>query len=972
MRVAAPVRILSVAVLALCASGAPELHAQNAYDPSLYEGLTWRNIGPNRGGRSIAAAGSVARPDEYWFGAVGGGLWKTTDGGNNWRPMTDGQITSSSVGAVAVCEADPDVVWLGMGEVQLRGNVMTGDGVYRTKDGGRTWEHLGLEETHAIGRIRVHPTDCDRAHVAALGHTFGPNPERGVFRTTDGGATWEKVLFINDSTGVVDLSVDPANPDRMYAGAWQVERKPWRLWSGGPHSGLYYSSDGGDRWADISTRPGLPAKPWGKVGVSVSGADAMRIYAIIEADSGGIYRSDDGGHSWQWINDDRNMRQRAFYYTRINADPVERDRVYVLNVAFFRSDDGGETTRTIRVPHSDNHDLWIAPDDNRRMINSNDGGANVSINGGQTWTEQDYPTAQMYHVMATNDVPYHVCGAQQDNSTACVPSTGNGDQWYAVGGGESGYIAQDPNDLDVFYAGSYGGLLSRYDRDNQSFRAINPWPDNPMGYPSELITERFQWTFPIVFSHHDPDVLYTGSQHLWKSTNEGQTWERISPSLAREDPTTMGNSGGVITLDQTGVETYATIFTIAPSYHDAGVIWTGSDDGLVHITRDGGANWTDVTPPDAPPLTRISLIEASPTTPGKAYVAGKRYRQDDFTPYIWRTTDYGQTWTRIVSGIAADDFVHAVREDPARAGLLVAGTEHGAYVSFDDGERWQPFGLELPDVSVQDLVLKDDDVVLGTHGRSFYLLDDGLAVLRQLTPQVRGREVVLFEPTDYVRGLDRGVNVFYYLPADARSVTLEFLDEQGSVIRTFTGEAEDTTTAAEDEAPAGRFGREPEPEVEAGMHRFTWNTRYPGATDFPGMIMWAASTQGPQAPPGTYSVRLTVDGRERGVRTFAVRRDPRIEGVTDAHLRERFAFATQIRDRVSEANDAVLLIRGIEQQIQERLEATDQAEVEQAGTALEERLSAVEGEIYQVRNRSGQDPLNYPIKLNNKIAALMG
>ncbi|HEX6939851.1 MAG TPA: hypothetical protein VF158_10605 [Longimicrobiales bacterium] len=959
----------------------PGLRAQQGgpYDAKLFAGLEWRNIGPNRGGRSIAVAGSAARPNEYYFGATGGGLWKTTDGGNTWRPVTDGQIGSSSVGAVAVCEANPDVVYIGMGEVQLRGNAMEGDGVYRSTDGGKTWTHVGLRDTRAVSRIRIHPTDCDHVYVAALGHLFGENPERGVFRTTDGGKTWDHVLHVSDRAGAVDLSMDPNNPDVLYAGFWQVYRTEWGLYSGGEDGGLWKTTDGGDHWTELTDNPGLPEGIWGKVGVSVSPADPNRVYAIIEAEDGGVFRSDDGGRTWTRTNDERKLRQRAFYYTRIYADPIEKDRVYVLNTGFYRSDDAGKTFETrLRPPHGDNHDLWIAPNDNQRMINSNDGGANVSINGGRTWTAQDYPTAQMYHVITTKHIPYHVCGAQQDNSTACVPSDGRGDEWYAVGGGESGYIAPDPTDLNVFFAGSYGGLLTRLDRETGQRRNVNIWPENPMGHSSEDIRERFQWTFPIVFSRTEPNVLYAGSQHLWKTTNGGQSWERISPDLTRHDPKTMGPSGGPITKDQTGVETYATIFSIAPSYQDGDIIWVGSDDGKIHVTRDGGESWKDIAPKDMPDFGRVSLIEASPHDPATAYVAVKRYRLDDRTPYIFRTHDFGRSWKRIVNGIRADDFVHAVREDPKRKGLLYAGTEHGVYVSFDDGDHWQSLSLGLPDVAVHDLAVEEKDLIIATHGRSFYVLDD-IAPLRQLTPEVARADVHLYRPSDAVRSVDRGVTVYYYLAEPADEVKLEFLDAGGKPIISFTG-TRDTTQAkaagGEDEDEDDDEGRRSgggssTPSIEAGLQRFVWDMRYPGATDFPGMILWAARTSGPRAVPGSYSVRLTVDGEVR-TQPFRIVKDPRLTDVSQADLEAQFELAMRIRDKTSQANEAVLLIRGVKEQIDERIEAAKDDEVAKAGEAFKAGLSAVEEEIYQVRNRSNQDPLNFPIKLNNKIAALLG
>ncbi|HET9682448.1 MAG TPA: hypothetical protein VFP19_10450, partial [Candidatus Limnocylindrales bacterium] len=691
-----------------------------AYDASAFAALRWRSIGPNRGGRSLAAAGSSARPNEYYFGAVGGGLWKTTDGGANWVPITDGQIRSSSVGAVAVSPSNPDIVYLGMGEVQLRGNVMQGDGVYRSSDGGKSWVHLGLGDTHAIGRIRIDPSNPDVAYVAALGHPYGPNAERGVFRTRDGGKSWQKVLFRSDRAGAVDLCLDPRNPRVLYAATWDVYRTPWLLWSGGEGSGLFRSADGGETWTELTRKPGLPRAVVGKIAVAVSGADSARVFALVEAEDGGLFRSDDAGETWTKVNDSRDLRQRAFYFSRIYADPVDRDGVYVLNYLFHRSTDGGRTFEVIDAPHADHHDLWIDPVNPARMINSNDGGANVTVNGGRTWTSQRYPTAQFYHVATTRDVPYHVCGAQQDNGTMCVPSGQAshlhdpdgivGDWFYSVGGNESGYIAPHPADPNIFYSGGQEAYLTRYDRRTGEARDIQPFPRYYSGQSAGSVPERWQWTFPIAVSPIDPKVLYVGSQHLWRSVNEGQSWERISPDLTRADPKTMGDSGGPITKDQNGPEFYATIFTIAPSPKDRDLIWVGSDDGRVHVTRDGGKTWANVTPADMPEFTRVSLIDASPHAPGAAYMAGKRYQLDDRAPYVWKTSDYGRTWTKITSGIGHDDFVHAVREDPVRKGLLYAGTEHGVYVSFDDGARWQALRLNLPDTQVADLVVEAHDL----------------------------------------------------------------------------------------------------------------------------------------------------------------------------------------------------------------------------------------------------------------------
>ena len=942
-----------------------------AIDPALLAGLRWRSIGPARGGRSQAVAGSASRPLEYYFGATGGGLWKTTDGGVTWRPVADTFFKTSSVGAIAVAESNPDVVYAGMGETQLRGNVIQGDGVYKSTDAGKSWTHVGLEKSMAIARIRIHPSNPDIAYVAALGNPYAPGPDRGIFKTIDGGKTWSRTLFKNERTGGVDLSIDPSNPEVIYAGLWEVFRTPHSLSSGGPGSGLHKSTDGGATWTELTANPGLPKPVWGKVGVSVSGADATRVYAIVEAADGGVFLSDDAGATWRLVNDDRRLRQRAFYYTRLYADPQAKDTVYVLNTGLYRSTDAGKSIRAIRVPHGDNHDLWIAPNDPKRLANSNDGGANISNNAGESWTDQDFPTAQFYNVVTTAHVPYHVCGAQQDNTTACVSSAGSG-ELYAVGGGESGYIAPDPQDTDVFYAGSYGGLLTRINRRTGERRAINIWPDNPMGFSARDMTERFQWTFPIVISPADPDTLYATSQHVWKSTTEGQSWRRISPDLTRHDPSTLGPSGGPITLDQTGVETYATVFTLAPSALNAQVLWAGSDDGVAHVTRDGGRNWTKVTPPDLPDFTRISLIEASPHDPAAAYLAGNRYQLGDRAPYVYRTADYGKSWTKIVGGLPADDFPRAIREDKQRKGLLFLGTETGVYVSFDAGHRWQSLRLELPVTPVHGLEIRNDDLVIGTHGRSFYVLDN-IGVLRQVTRETTNEPVVLFDPSDATRSVSRGVIVDYFLAKPADNVTIEFLDAQGKPVRSFTGAA-DAAPQKTDAAAAGDddgSGQPPPARVATtqGMNRFTWDMRYTGAREFPGLIMWAGSVRGPLAPPGRYSVRITANGVSK-TQQFELKRNAAVAGVTDADLQQQFALARRINERVSAANEAVLRIRHLKTQIADRIGRSGDASIKSAGETLSSRLTDVEGEIYQYRNRSSQDPLNYPIRLNNKLAAL--
>jgi len=958
----------------LAAQSTPTSASTAEIDPALLSGLKWRSIGPNRGGRSQAVAGSDARPLEYYFGATGGGLWKTTDGGQTWHSVSDKFFKTSSVGAVAVAPSNPDVIYAGMGETELRGNIIQGDGIYKSTDGGKTWTHVGLETTQTIARIRVNPTNPDLVYVAALGNPYGANADRGVFRSKDGGKTWERVLFRDDKTGAVDLAMDPNHPDVLYAALWEVFRTPHSLSSGGPGSGLFKTTDGGAHWTELTARPGLPKPMWGKVGISVSGADSNRVYAIVEAKDGGIFLSDDAGESWKLANDDRRIRQRAFYYTRIYADPKTKDTVYVLNTGIYRSTDAAKTIKSIRVPHGDNHDLWIAPSDPKRLINSNDGGANVSVNAGESWTAQNFPTAQLYNVFTTAHVPYHVCGAQQDNSTVCVPSNGQGDDLYDVGGGESGYIAPDPLDVDVYYAGSYGGLLTRLNRRTGEVRAVNVWPDNPMGHNSGDMAERFQWTYPIVIAPTDPHTLYATSQHVWKSTNEGQTWERISPDLTRHDPSTMGDSGGPITLDQTGVETYATVFALAASPVDGKVLWAGSDDGFVHVTRDGGKNWEKVTPPEMPDFSRVSFIDASPHDAGTAYVAANRYQRSDRAPYVYRTHDYGKTWIKTVSGVRGDDFARTIKEDTVRKSLLWLGTETGIYVSFDDGDHWQPFNLDLPVTPVHGITVKNDDLVIGTHGRSFYVLDN-INVLRQAQRTTTTEPLVLFRPAEAMRSVSRGVAIDYYLKQPADAVTIDILDSGGQVIRTFKGVPETDKDKKEGEAAPQPSDDDFRPlpakvATKQGLNRFVWDMRYPDATDFKGLVLWAGSTRGPVAPPGSYQVRLTAAGQSK-TEAFTIVRNP-LERASDADLQEQFMLAKQISGKLSAANDAVLRIRALKEQVAERTGKAKNARITRAADDLTGKLTDVEGEIYQYRNRSSQDPLNFPIRLNNKLAALQG
>ena len=919
---------------------------------SLLPPMEWRSIGPDRGGRSIAVAGHARRPFEYYFGATGGGLFKTTDGGSTWDPVTDGQVGSASVGAVAMAPSDPGIVYIGMGEVQLRANVLQGDGVYRSDDGGKSWRHLGLAETHAIGRIRIHPADPDRAYVAALGHPFGPNPERGVFRTTDGGGSWEKVLFRDERAGAVDLVMDPSDPDVLYATLWQVYRRPWRLWSGGDASGIFKTTDGGDTWTEITRNPGLPGGVLGKITITVSGADPDRVWANLEAEEGGLYRSDDGGRSWTFINGHRDIWQRAFYFQRLEADPVDRNTLYILNFRLMRSTDGGKTLESVPETHADHHDLWIDPTNPLRMINGNDGGGVVTVNGGRTWTSMRYPTAQIYRLTTTSDFPYHACGAQQDNSTVCVSSEpghlrnprGPGTEWmYAVGGGEMGYIARHPADPDIFYAGATN-TLTRYDRATGLVTDVQPWPRIVMGEPARDMPERWNWTYPIAVAQQPPHALYAGSQHLWRSLDEGRSWEKISPDLTRAEPATLDDSGGPIVKDQDGPEIYGTLYAITPSPHEAGTIWTGSDDGLVHVSRDEGGSWRNVTPPDMPPHTRVMSVEASPHSPASAHVAGLRYEMDDRAPYAWTTVDYGATWTQIGDGIPDGAFVRVVREDPKRAGLLYAGTEHGVFVSLNGGSGWSDLSFGLPNTPVTGLSVEERDLVISTHGRSFWVLDD-IETLRQLDAEVADADLHLFQPADAIR---RSVPaVIDFRLSRAGGVRLDILTDDGEHVRTLIDES-----------------------MDAGTRRTRWSLRYPGAVTFDGIVLEGGSPAvGPWAPPGRYRARLTVAGATREA-TFGVRPDPRLGEIPATAFTDQFRLAMAIRDAESRANTSVVLARDLRSQARAITAESDDPGIRDLASRFAAGIEAIAGELYQLRNQSPKDKIAFPIKLNDRLTGL--
>ncbi|MFP4082223.1 MAG: WD40/YVTN/BNR-like repeat-containing protein [Candidatus Aminicenantes bacterium] len=963
----------------------------NGYDESLYKAMKWRCIGPYRGGRVTAVDGIPNQSRTYYMGATGGGVWKTQDGGLHWKCVSDGYFTTGSVGAIAVSEWDPNVVYVGMGEVPMRGNVSHGDGLYKSTDGGKTWKNMGLKDTRHISRVRIHPRNSDLVYVAALGHVYGPNEQRGVFRSKDGGSTWEKILYRDNKTGAVDLILDPSNPRILYAAMWEFFRTPHSLSSGGPGSGIFKSTDGGQNWTEISRNKGLPHGLLGKIGITVSPAKPERVWAIIEADEGGVFRSDDGGETWTRVNKERRLRQRAFYYTRIYADPQDAETVYVLNTAFYRSVDGGRSYESIRVPHGDNHDLWIDPNNSQRMINSNDGGANVTENGGVSWTAQDnQPTAQFYHVITDNHFPYRVYGAQQDNSTVRIASRTTGwgidrSDWHSVGGGESGHIAPRHDNPDMVYAGSYGGLITRWDYETRQTRIISAWPENPMGWGAAELKYRFQWTAPILVSRFDSDVLYHAAQVLFKTTNEGQSWEIISPDLTRNDKQKQQSSGGPITKDNTSVEYYCTIFALAESFHDPDILWAGSDDGLVHITKDGGETWENITPRQMPEWSLISMIEPSTFDEGTAYIAVDRHELDDFGTYIYKTEDYGKSWNKITDGLPENTFVRVVREDPKREGLLYAGTETGVFVSFDDGSHWQSLQLNLPVVPVHDLVVKEDDLVAATHGRAFWVLDD-LTPLHQLNPQVAQSDFFLFKPRDAYRMRGRSfpaphvgqnppggsVIYYYFKKKPEEEVMLEFLDGQGNLIKKFTSKSKEKTTPSDQADEWSRRGGDQKIKTDQGMNRFIWDMRYPDAQRIPGAVLWAGTLSGPVAVPGVYEVRLSV-GEKSVSRNWKWKKDPRLS-TTQKEFQEQFDILIKIRDKLTEVNRAVNRIRSVEKQMDTLFEKVKsqpkENEIVQAGQKLKKRLHQIEDVLIQSKSESRQDPLNYPIKLDNKLASL--
>lgn len=939
--------------------------------------LNWRSIGPYRGGRASSVTGVSNSDNTYYFGATGGGIWKTTDSGQNWRNISDG-FFGGSIGAISASESDPNILYVGTGEKTVRGNVSPGyGGFWKSDDAGETWKKMNLDiDQVQVGRIAIHPKNPDIVYIAIIGDLFKDSNKRGIYKSTDGGKSWRQVLFSNERSGAVDISIDKNNPRIIFASTWNIRRTPYSLESGGEGSGLWKSTDGGETWKNISDNEGLPSGIWGISGVSVSPVNSKKVFALIENKEGGLFRSDDGGSSWKKVNEDRNLRQRAWYYTRVYADTQNENRVYVMNVSFWRSEDGGKSFDRYRTPHGDHHDLWIDPENNKRLIVADDGGAQVSSDDANNWsTYMNQPTAQYYRVATDNSFPYNILVAQQDNSTQRVPHRVNSGgiserDWERSAGGESAHLAAKPDNPDIVYGGSYGGYLTRLDHSTGEVRSVNVWPNNPMGHGAEDMKFRFQWNFPIFFSPHDPNKLYTTSNRFHVTYNEGEKWEVFSPDLTRNEKEKLGPSGGPITKDNTAVEYYATIFAACESPYEKDLLWAASDDGLIHLSRDGGKNWEDVTPVNSPKYLMWNSVEPDPFVKGGLYAAGTLYKTGDFQPYMYKTKDYGKTWEKITNGIPNNHFTRVLRADPNKEKLLYAGTESGMYISFDDGISWNSFQLNLPLVPITDLTIKNNNLIAATQGRSLWLIDD-LTPLHQLNKEVNNASMKLFKPIDSYRmgspgrGTPRnagknhhnGVEVFFNIDDkildDNTSVTLEFLDNEKKLIKKYDNQSDENAL-----------------DINGEKNSFVWNMRYDDAKGFDGLIMWAASLRGPIASPGQYYVKLTVNEKSEE-QSFNILKDPRSNS-TDEDLKEQFDFLLSVRDKVSDIHQTIIDIRSSRSQLIDlKSKISDKyPDMENSISDVISRITLIEEKLYQTKNRSGQDPLNFPIRLNNKLAHL--
>ena len=979
--------LIGSAALAKQTAAASAIANPASLDPALFKALHWRGIGPYRGGRALAVTGVSGVPGLFYFGAVAGGVWKTTDSGATWTPIFD-SMPMSSIGAIAVAPSNHDVIYVGSGEGALRGNITYGDGVYKSTDGGKTWSNIGLKDSRQIGALIVDPNNPDIVLVAAIGHAFGPNSERGVFRTTDGGKTWNKVLYKDENTGAIDVTFDPHDPHVVYAALWQLRRQPWNFSSGGPGSGLYRSNDEGATWTQVKGN-GLPDGILGRIDVSVSGADGKRIYAMIEADKGGLYRSDDAGQHWSLISQDGRIRQRAWYFSKIYADPKSIDTVYALNTGMLRSKDGGKNWELLPAPHGDHHGLWIDPADPSRLINANDGGATVSLDGGKVWsTINNQPTAQFYHVAVDpKRFPYWVYGAQQDNSNLTVASFDDEGVigptvWYPAGGGECGFVVPDPRDPMIIYSSSEN-FYARFDKRQNNTQDISPWPIDNSGHPASELAHRFNWTSPLMLSPHDPDAVYAASEAVWKSTDRGHSWKIISPDLTRNDRSKQQPSGGPLTKDITSVEYYDTIFALAESPLKKGMLWVGTDDGLVQVSPDDGAHWSAVTPKGMPEWSSIDMIEPSPHDADTAYVAVDRHKLDDIKPYAYKTRDGGKTWTAIANGLPDGAVVHAVREDPVRRGLLYAGTERGVFVSFDDGGHWQSLQLNLPASPIHDLVVHGDDLVVATHGRSFWILDD-VTPLRQVQANTAAENAVLYSPQTAVRlhypdSVDTrrpvgenppaGALIDYYLKTKPKGeLTIEVLDAQGKVLRHLSS----THSTKEVQPPEWPDQIVPNDQIAAdqGMNRLVWDLRMNDPAQIPGAFYSGPTPRGPLVPPGHYTVKLAVDGVTQTA-PLTVIADPRVSNA-EAAIQAKTALSMNVEqdiDHLHRAVNAIRKSRGEFERLQKDLagKPANKALGDEAG-ALSKRLDPLEQALMQVNMKGSEANLAFPGMLNELFA----
>ena len=997
--------ILPLLCLSALVSFAQKNQTATAENPAqgVLQGMRWRSIGPWRGGRSLAVTGLRHDRLTYYMGAVGGGIWKTTDGGSSWNCVSDSTFHSSSVGALAVAPSNQNIIYAGTGETEMRNNISFGDGIYKSSDAGQSWKHIGLENSYAVGTIAVDPGNADLVYVAAQGNVWVPNKERGLYRSRNGGATWEQVLYINDSVGCCDLKIDPTNPLILYATMWRSFRTPYALWSGGRGCGLYKSTDGGNTWINLSMNAGLPTGMDGKITVSVSPLNGQHLFALVENQAnGGLYQSYDGGEHWSQMNSDHNLKQRPWYFFQLFADTKTEDMVYVLNVQFWRVTNGQPRPENINNHHGDNHDLWIDPDDDQRMILGNDGGAEISTDGGQHWTEEDLPTGQFYHVNLDNDVPYHIYGDQQDNSSIRIASKTDGyaigkNDWEPVSGGESGYIVPDPLNSHVTYGGEYDGNLSTYNDLTHESQDVSPYPVAAIGSGSAQKKYRFQWTYPICFSPNNPKELYVCSQYVHRSLDGGHSWTIISPDLTRHDSLTMLPSGGPITKDNTGAEIYADIFAFAESPVKAGVLWAGSDDGLIHVSEDGGQHWSNVTPPASllPDFAMISIIDPSHFDAGTVYVAATRYKSNDRKPYLLKSADYGKTWQLLNNGIPADEYTRAIREDPTQPGLLYAGTERGIYISLNDGQLWQRFSNNLPCTPVHDIQVqhRDHDLVIATHGRGFWVLDDLTPVyqLKSMHPDETGCH--LFQPDTSLRTaggsyynehMQQGENApngvafhYYFKNKMKKEVRLLLLTAAGDTIRNYSSQKNedgDPVRPSKEFYEDKNYPTSGALRADSGLNTFVWDMRWPDPVKLKQTSpMWSGSDVGPIATPGNYIAKMFLGDSLLGTTHFVIKEDPRY-AASQADLEEQLGLLKQINKEESALNKALNDLRDLREQVQDyEGKQTDTAflsRLKKISGPMLDTLQKVEDALIQHKAKAGQDLLNYPIRLNDQLAGI--